>query len=119
MLVFLGIFAWSFGDLWHAVAHTLVLGLIAHLAIQLLLLVAPRLPFSQPPKKGGRMTSLIGMIVVGMVIAVFLPLANGLAYSRTAFTIAYIGVLALAGVLMPRAVRRGVRARVERLEFAG
>lgn len=119
MLVFLGIFAWSFGDLWHAVAHTLVLGLIAHLAIQLLLLVAPRLPFSQPPRKGGRMASLVGMIVVAMVIAVFLPLANWLAYSRPAFTIAYIGVLALAGVLMPLLVRRGVRSRVERLEFAG
>ncbi|MCY4573364.1 MAG: hypothetical protein OXF01_11265 [Gemmatimonadetes bacterium] len=119
MLVFFGIFAWSFGDLWHAVAHTLVLGLIAHLAIQMLLLAAPRLPFSQPPKKGGRMASLVGMIVVGMVIAVFLPLANELAYSRTAFTIAYIGVLAVLGVLMPLAVRRGVRGRVERLEFAG
>ena len=119
MLVFFGIFAWSFRDLWHALAHTLVLGLIAHLAIQMLLLAAPRLPFSQPPKKGGRMASLIGMIVVGMVIAVFLPLANALAYSRTACTIAYIGVLAVLGVLMPLAVRRGVRGRVERLEFAG
>ena len=119
MLVFFGIFAWSFGDLWHALAHTLVLGLIAHLAIQMLLLAAPRLPFSQPPRKGGRMASLVGMIVVGMVIAVFLPLANALAYSSTAFTIAYIGVLAVLGVLMPLAVRRGVRGRVERLEFAG
>ena len=119
MLVFFGIFAWSFGNLWHAAAHTLVLGLIAHLAIQMLLLAAPRLPFSQPPKKGGRMASLIGMIVVGMVIAIFLPLANGLAYSRTAFTIAYIGLLAVLGVVMPLAVRWGVRGRVERLEFAG
>jgi hypothetical protein len=53
------------------------------------------------------------------VIALFLPLALWVAYSRTAFTIAYIAVLALAGALMPVAVRRGVRARVERLEFAG
>lgn len=119
MVLFLGIFAWSFGDLWHAAAHALVLGLIAHLAIQFMLLAAPRLPFSLPTKKGGRMGTLVGMIVVGMVIALFLPLALWVAYSRTAFTIAYIAVLALAAVLMPAAVRRGVRSRVERLEFAG
>lgn len=119
IFIFLGIFAWSFGNLWHAVAHALVLGLIAHLAIQVMLLVAPRLPFSLPNKKGGRMGTIVGMIVVGMVIALFLPLALWLAYSSTAFTIAYIAVLVLAGVLMPLAVRKGVRGRVEKLEFAG
>lgn len=119
MLLFLGIFTWSFGNLWHALAHTLVLGLIAHIAIQMVLLVAPRLPFSQPPRKGSRMGSFAGMIVVGMVIALFLPLTLWVAYSRTAFTIAFLVVLALAGVLMPVLVRRGVGARVEGLEFAG
>lgn len=119
VLVFLGIFAWSFGNLWHASAHTLVLGLIAHLAVQVMLLVAPRLPFSLPTKKGSRMATIFGMIVVGTVIALFLPLALWLAYSRTAFTIAYIGVLAALGAIMPLLVRRGVRSRVERLEFAG
>ncbi len=119
VVVFLAIFAWSFGNLWHAVAHALVLGLNAHLAIQMMLLAAPRLPFSMPTRKGSRMGTIVGMIVVGTVIALFLPLALWVAYSRTAFTIAYIGVLALAGVLTPIMVRRGVRARVERLEFAG
>ena len=118
-LVFLAIFAWSFGNLWHAVAHAFVLGLNAHLAIQMMLLAAPRLPFSMPTKKGSRMGTIVGMIVVGTVIALFLPLALWVAYSRTAFTIAYIAVLALAGGLIPMLVRWGVRARVERLEFAG
>ena len=118
-LVFLGVFAWSFGHLWHAIAHALVLGLNAHLAIQIMLLTVPRLPFSLPTRKGSRMATMVEMIVVGAVIALLLPLALWVAYSRTAFTIAYIGVLALAAVLMPLAVRRGVRARVEQLEFAG
>lgn len=119
MLVFLGIFAWSFGNLWHAAAHTLVLGLISHIAIQMLLLAAPRLPFSQPPRKGSRMGALVGMIVVGMVIALLLPLTLWVAYSSSIFTVAFLTVLALAGVRMPHAVRKGVRGRVERLEFAG
>ena len=55
MLVFLAaIFAWSFGNLWHAAAHTLVvLALIAHIAIQMLLLVALRACRSRSlPKQG-------------------------------------------------------------------
>ena len=119
MLVFFGFFAWSFGNLWHAAAHALVLGLIAHLAVQTMLLIAPRLPFSLPPRKGGRMGYIFAMILVAVLIAVLLPLAQGLAYSRTALTIAYIGMLALAAVGMPLAVRRVARSRTERLEFLG
>lgn len=118
-IVFLAIFAWSFEHLWHAGAHALVLGLIAHLAVQFMLLAAPRLPFSLPTKKGDRVITIVWMIVTGMTIGLFLPLTLGMAYSRTAFTIALIAALALAGALMPLVVRRAVRSRVEKLEFAG
>ena len=119
LLVFFGVFAWSFANLWHAVAHALALGLIAHLAVHTVLLIAPRLPFSLPPRKGTQMGYLFGMIVFGMFIAFGLPFAQGLAYSRTPLTIAYIGMLAVAAILMPLAVRSGARARTERLEFLG
>lgn len=114
-----GIFAWSFGDLWHATAHALVLALLAHISIQLLLLVAPRLPFSQPVKKGGRMGYLMGMVTVGILIAALLPLVLWVGYSSTGLTLGLIGLLLVVAVLMPRMVARGIRSRVERLEFTG
>ena len=54
LAVVAGIFAWSFGNVLHPVAHTVVLGLISHLAIRMLLVVAPRLRFSEPIRKGAR-----------------------------------------------------------------
>ena len=118
-LLLAGIFIWSFGNLWHAMAHALVLALMAHVCIQMLLLVAPRLPFSQPTKKGGRMGYLMGTITVGVVIAALLPLVLWVGYSRTGFTLGLLGLLAVAAFVMPRMVARGIRSRVERLEFTG
>ena len=61
------VFVWAFGDLWHAVLHTGVLGLISHLGIQARLLVAPRVPFSQPVKKGARVGAFMGVVLIGWV----------------------------------------------------
>ena len=114
-----GIFAWSFGNLWHAAGHALVLALFAHLGIQLILLAAPRLPFAQPPQTGARMAVILPMIAAGVMIAVILPLLLWVGYSRTEFALGLIGLLALAGVFMPLGVQKAIRSRVERLEFAG
>lgn len=114
-----GIFAWSFGNLWHAVAHTIVLGLLSHLAIQMLLLAAPRLPFSEPVRKGARIGPLMGAAVLGLLAAGLLPLMLWVLYARPAFTVAGIALLAGAAVLAPRIVTAWIRARVGQLEFTG
>jgi len=119
LAVVAGIFAWSFGHLWHAVAHTLVLGLMSHLAIQMLLLVAPRLPFSEPVRKGARIGPLMGAMLLGLLAAGLLPLLLWVLYARPAFTVSGIFLLAGAAVLVPRIVTTRIRARVGKLEFTG
>ena len=119
LAVVAGIFAWSFGNLWHAVAHTVVLGLISHLAIQMLLLAAPRLPFSEPVSKGARIGPLMGVILLGVLVAGLLPLFLRVFYARTAHTVAGIALLSGAAVLAPWVVTRRIRARVGQLEFTG
>ena len=114
-----GMFVWSFGNLWHGVGHALVLGLLAHLAVQLRLLVAPRLPFSQPLRKGSRVGSMMGLMLLAMLAIGLLPLLLWVAYARTELTIATIVLLAGAGALMPRLVTLRIRPRVERHEFSG
>ena len=113
-----GVFVWAFGDLWHAVIHTVVLGLIAHLAIQARLLAAPRVPFSQPVKKGAQVGAFMGVVLIGMVVAGLLPLILW-TYARPASTAAAVVVLVGAVLAAPRIVTRQIRGRVERLEFTG
>ena len=114
-----GMFVWSFGNLWHGVGHALVLGLLAHLIVQLRLLVTPRLPFSQPLRKGSRVGSMMGLMLLAMLAIGLLPLLLWVAYARTELTIATIVLLAGAGALMPRLVTLRIRPRVGRHEFSG
>jgi hypothetical protein len=64
LLFVLGVLAWQLGDVRHAVVHTLVLGLISHIALQGSIGIAPRLPFSLPPDKTRGSAALILWLVV-------------------------------------------------------
>ena len=118
LAVLAGVFVWSFGSFWHAVIHTAVLGLLAHLALQMLLLAAPRLPFSEPVRKGARIGSFMGAVLLAILALALLPLLLWV-YARATWTAAAIVVLVGAAVLAPRIVVRQIRGRVERLEFTG
>ena len=113
-----GVFAWTFGNLWHALIHVTVLGLLSHLGIRMVLLVAPRLPFSQPVRKGARIGGLMATVLVAVLALALLPLLLQV-YARPSLTAAAISILVVAAVLAPAIVRRGIRTRVERLEFTG
>ena len=114
-----GVLVWSLESPWHAAAHALVLAVLAHLAVQARQLIGPHLPFSRPPMKGGTMAHTLGGLLVFAVIGFFLPLFLGVVYSITAVTVTFIGLLLLAAVAAPAVVRRGIRLRMERREFAG
>lgn len=112
------VFVWAFGDFRHAVGHAFVLGLISYCGIQTLLLAVPRLPFSEPVRKGARVGAFMGILLLAIVVAALLPLMM-LVYARPSWTAAAISVLVVAAVVAPWIVRRGIRGRVERLEFTG
>ncbi|MCY3699996.1 MAG: hypothetical protein OXH46_10265 [Gemmatimonadetes bacterium] len=114
-----GVFVWAFGNIPHAAAHAAVLGLISNLAVQVRLLLAPRLPFSEPPAKGGFSVGVFGAVVISGVLIGLLPLALGAAYASSAATISTIAALVLANAVAPRLVARRISPRLRRLEFAG
>ncbi len=113
-----GVFVWAFGDLWHAVTHAAVLGMVSHLAIQMLLLAVPRLPFAQPVRKGARIGAFMGTVLLAFLAIALLPVML-LVYASTSWTAAALAALAGAAVLAPRIVTRRIRGRVDRLEFTG
>ena len=112
------VFAWAFGDVRHAAGHAFVLGLISYGGIQTLLLAVPRLPFSEPVRKGARVGAFMGILLLAIVVAALLDIMM-FVYARPSLTAATITVLVCAAALAPRIVARGIRGRVERLEFTG
>lgn len=119
LLIVGAIFAWQFDALWHAALHTSLLGLIAYLGMQSALLASPRLPFSEPPRKGygSRLWGvIIGASAFSLIVLPFLLLA---AYSRPAYTAATLTALILACAAMHVLVLRRIDARIQRLEFVG
>lgn len=117
LIALAGVLAWVFGHLWHAVTHALVLGLMAHLLMHSALIVAPRLPFAMPPRTGGRIGSVMGVMFLGMVGVGLLPLLLWPAYAGPLNTVVAIVALAVAALLVPRYVMHRVRDRVGVLEF--
>ena len=114
-----GVFVWAFGDVLHAVAHAAVLGLVSNLAIQLRLLLAPRLPFSEPPAKGGFSAGVFTAMVISGILIALLPLPLGAVYASTAATVSTIVVLVIANAMTPWLVARRIAPRLQRLEFTG
>ena len=114
-----GIFVWFFETVPHAIAHVVVLGLVSNLGIQLRLLMVPRLPFSEPPNKGGFSANVFAAMVVTAILIGLLPLPLYAAYASTVATILTIGLLAAANAVVPAIVARRIGPRLRRLEFTG
>ena len=56
-LVLTAVWSYFFERVWHAAVHALFAGLLAHLLLQLTVIVKPALPFAAEPRKGERSAS--------------------------------------------------------------
>ena len=113
------ILAWAFGDIWHALGHATVLGLVAHIEIQLFLPILPRLPFSQPPRVGATGGSVVGTGRLAGILVGLLALIVNVAYVEPARTIAAMALLAGVSVVLPAMIARRIGPHVRELEFGG
>ncbi len=121
LVVVAAIFVWAFENVWHALGHASVLGLLAHIGMQLLLLRMPRPPFSQPPSLAQTSGWIFGglFFIAWMTATVILPLVLWMVYAEPARTIAAIALLAYVSVVLPTVVARRIGPRVRQLEFGG
>jgi hypothetical protein len=118
-VLLVGVFEYTFGNIWHAFLHTLVLACLSYLVLQITVLIKPALPFSVPPGKGSDrnpfglplLVSFGGMLVylffVQFAYATPVRLAIGLVAFATA--IAYLN----------RLTRRRVEALAYGLTYYG
>jgi hypothetical protein len=104
MAAVLGLLLYSFANAAHAVVHTLVVGGLAFIELQLLVLVKPAVPFSAlPGTRGG--PGLRSMMAMSLPMMGFFALQR-IAYRSRLGTLIGLVVIALAIVILERVLRR-------------
>jgi hypothetical protein len=118
-LGFIGaIFLYFFRNPWHVLLLLIVLGLLSHLFLQLAVFVNPALPFSQPPRKGQRSSSMIVMLAFGPIAAIgLLFVLSRWVYSNISLLMAVLAVLAALSWRLERALQKWVRRRTDALQY--
>ena len=111
LLLVAALYLWRSEYASHALAHTALLGLVSHIALQGSVWLNPQLPFARPPEKASGSAGLIAwmmfVILGGQLLIWMLPRMVYVSWTR----VGLIGA-ALAGLtlLLNRAIARRVRA---------
>jgi hypothetical protein len=111
VLLVAAVYVYRSDDVTHALAHTALLGLVSHLALQGSFWLNPQLPFARPPEKASSSVGLIAwmmfVILGGQVLIWMLPRVVYLSWRRIAIAGAVLVGLAW---LLNRAIAWRVRA---------
>ena len=103
------VWTYFFGNVWHAAVHALVAGLLAHLLLQLNVIVKPALPFAAEPRKAERSAMMFWIILVGSLAAGIFPFLLPRVYRSGVLTAVTLVLL----ILMTCAVEYALRLRVD------
>jgi Mg/Co/Ni transporter MgtE len=110
---------WSFfyDRVWHAIVHAIVVGLLAHLFLQIAAVLHPVLPFATEPKRVERSTGLFTLMFVGGMMGGMIPLLLPLVYARPILSAAFFVALLGATAVIEHLLRRRAVAMARDLEF--
>lgn len=99
------VFSWRSGHVGHGILQAAMLGLISHLALQGAIIIAPRLPFAQPPDK----TTGSGSLMAWMLLVILggqgaMAVLERWVYPSTARIVAALLALVVASWLLNHAI---------------
>ena len=117
VLVLTVIWGYFFERVWHAAVHALFAGLLAHLLLQLNVIVKPALPFAAEPRKAERSSMMFWIILLGSMAGGALPMVLPFVYRTTPLTIAALLLTIAATVALEYALRLRVDEAIGELEF--
>jgi len=123
VLPFLGVLAaillFQFEQPYHVLLHLLVLGLLAHLFLQLAFMLAPDLPFSHPNIKGQQSRLLIsGVLVVLLILYVGFPLMFEYFYPQMRIFALFVAGLGILNLVAERVLRKRIPRFLREVEFS-
>ena len=110
---------WSvfFDRVWHAVVHAVVIWLVAHILLQVAIIVRPALPFATEPQQAQRTAQLFGLFIVGGMAAGFLPLLLPFIYGASSRMIVFLVFVLTITAVTEYTLRLRARDAVLEMEF--
>jgi len=117
LLVLAAVWSYFFEHVWHAVVHAVFAGLLAHLLLQLTVIVKPALPFAAEPRKGERSAAMFWLILVGSMAAGTFPYVLPVVYRSALATALALGLMIATTIGVEYALRLRVNEAIGDLEF--
>ena len=119
LLLVAAIYSYVVGNVAHVLVHVAFLGLLAHLVLQIALLLDPALPFSKPMQKGQSTSLFFGFTFVTILVSLFIQFYASTMYSSVTATLAAVAGIVLFGVIIDWLTRARVHRQAQLLEFEG
>ncbi len=117
LLLLAAIWSYSYERIWHAFFHAAIIGLLAHMLLQLTVMLRPALPFAAEPRRVERSARLYGVLFFGSLIAAIVPTFLPLVYARPPLTSIVVIVLLGSTAALEYALRLRVAEAIGELEF--
>jgi hypothetical protein len=117
LIVLAAFWSYFFDRVWHAAVHALFAGLLAHLLLQLTVIVKPALPFAAEPRKAERSAAMFGIFFAGAIVAGVCPFLLRLVYRDLALTFGVLAFIVAVTAAVEYALRLRVAEAIGELEF--
>lgn len=118
LLLLAGLWCFFFDSAWHAFFHALMLGLVAHLLLQIAVFVHPALPFATEPRRAEQSVQLFAIFLFGGIAAGLLSALLPVVYGVSTLTIVLLVLLLAATAMMEVALRKRLASKMDGIEFA-
>jgi hypothetical protein len=119
LLLVSAIYSYVVGNVVHVLVHVAFLGLLAHLVLQIALLLDPAPPFSRPMQRSTNASVFFGFTAVTVLVSLFIQLYAARIYSNPSSTLAAIAVIIAIGIALDLLTRARVNRQAQLLEFEG
>ena len=119
LLVVSAIYAYVVGNVVHVLVHVAFLGLLAHLVLQIALLLDPALPFSRPMQQTRVTGFFLAFTFATILVSLFIQFYSARIYSDITWTIAAVAIIVLIGLVIDVLTRARVSRQAQLLEFEG
>ncbi len=117
-ILLVGLFTWFFGNVLHALLHCVMIYVILMILTKLMVLVHPRVPFSQPSKAGQRTVSMYLMILVTFpVMLIPMVVVANVGYGGYVGYSIYLASALLVNFVLHRIMKSVIPRRAAKLEF--
>ena len=117
LLLLAAIWSYYYERIWHAFFHAAVIGLLAHMLLQVTVMLRPSLPFAAEPRKAERSARLYGVLFFGSMIAAIIPTFLPYVYVSASMTAVVVGLMLAITAALEYTLRLRITEAIGDLEF--